>query len=133
MIKRLVPSSVVAAILLFSVAAFAQITPGNVVSVKQESNGVMLTMQHGIYRLEVCTPSMIHVLYSPDGAFPQHPDPMIVRTSWPAASFKLNQSEKAVEVATSEMGVSIAREHGSISFADAQGRPLLHSGGDYGG
>jgi len=133
MIKRLFRSCVVAVVISFSSAAFAQVTPGNVVSVKQESNGVALTMQHGVYQLEVCTPAVIHVLYSPDGTFPQHPDPMIVRTSWPSTSFKLNQAEKDVEISTSELKVSIARERGSISFADAQGRALLHSGGDYGG
>ncbi len=133
MIKRSVCAFVAVAAVLLGGVAYAQITPGDVASVKQESNGVLITMQHGVYRLEVCTPSIIHVLYSPDGNFPQHPDPMVVRTSWPASPFTLDQSDKSVSIATSELKVSIARKRGSISFDDSHGKQLLHSGGDYGG
>jgi len=133
MIKRLIYSSIAVVMVLLGGVAFAQVTPGNVATVKRESNGVLLTMQHGTYRLQVCTPSIIHVLYSPDGSFPQHPDPMIVRTGWSASPFKLSQSDKSVSIETSELSVSIARQHGTISFTDSHGHPLLHAGGDYGG
>jgi alpha-D-xyloside xylohydrolase len=132
MIKRLVCILVAIATVLIGSAAFAQITPGNVAAIKQESDGVLLTMQHGVYRIEVCTPSIIHVLYSPNGSFPHHTDPMVVRTSWPASPFKLSQSDKSVSIATPELSMSIARRRGGISFTDSQGHELLHSGGGSG-
>jgi len=41
--------------------------PNPVTGVQQQTNGVTLTMQAGATRIELCTDSIVHVLYSPTG------------------------------------------------------------------
>ncbi len=132
--RKLLAGCCAAAALIFAQAGLAQVAPGAVASVERQTGGVLLKMQHGAMHLTVCTPSIIHFQYSPDGSFPAHPDPMIVRNSWPLpASFNVSQDERYVTLKTSALAVAIARKDGAIHFTDSQGRTLLHSGGDSGG
>jgi hypothetical protein len=81
MMKQVVRVAAVLCVLSLACQAVGQIAPGNVVNGKQESDGVLFQMKRGAMKLEVCTPSVIHVLYSPDGTFERHPDPMVVRSA----------------------------------------------------
>ena len=119
--------------LLLAVVGCGQVTPGRVMGHQRVNGGVLFQMKSGALRLEVCTPSMLHVVYSPDGAFPKHPNPMIVRTEWPAVPFELAEDGRRVTLSTGKVRVSIARRDGAIQFTDASGARLFHAEGDYGG
>lgn len=54
---------------------------------------------------------------------------MVVRTTWPVAPFTVTPNSKAVTISTSALLVSVLRSDGSITFVDAQGKPLLHGAG----
>jgi alpha-D-xyloside xylohydrolase len=120
-------------LLFCSRTGWAQISPGAIVRYEQQSNGVLFHMTHGAIRVEVCTPSIIHIVYSPTGTFPHEADPNVIQANWPAAEFSANQTSQEVTVSTAELRVSLLRKNGTISFTDAQGKTLLHSGGDDGG
>jgi alpha-D-xyloside xylohydrolase len=121
-------------ILSFSSFTFAQITPGKVAGVEQQPGEVLLRMQTGAMELQVLAPSIIHVIYSPTGLFPKQPDPMVVRTSWPATPFTLEVTDPAaITLATPQLRVLVARKDGAITIKDQQGNTLLHEGGDNGG
>ena len=66
-------------------------------SVQQQPNGVLLSMQSGAMRIDVESDSIIHVVYSPTGAFPIQTDYVVTKTTWPAAQWKLES--KAGEIA----------------------------------
>ena len=119
--------------LLIAIPDFGQITPGNVVRFEQQSDGVLFRMKTGAIKLQVCTPSIIHALYSPDGSFPRHPDPMVVRTAWSNVPFKVDSTDKDITLSTANLRAVLLRKNGSLAFEDAQGKPLLRGGGDDGG
>jgi len=121
-------------ILAFGSVALARVTPGRVVAVEQQQSGVLLRMQTGAMKLQVCTPGVVHVVYSPTGSFPKHPDPMVVRDTWSVVPWKLDSVNKAaITLVTSQLRVTVARKDGAIAFKDQKGVTLLQEGGDDGG
>jgi alpha-D-xyloside xylohydrolase len=110
--------------------ARAQWAPLNpVVSVAQETNGALLTMQTGMLRVEVCTDSIIHVVYSPTQMFPDAPAYIVTKTSWPAAQWTFATTDKNITLATARMTVTIMRADGKIRFNDAKGNKLFEEDG----
>ena len=79
------PRSFLAVIFVLSLAssATAQWTRMNpVVAIQQQTDGAIFTMKSGTLRLQVCSDSIVHVLYSPTVSFPPiHPDPVVIKTS----------------------------------------------------
>ena len=120
-------------LLLLPGLSSAQIRAGNVIATEQQKDGVLFRMQTGVMKVQVCTPSIIHVIYSPDRSFPQHPDPMIVRTTWPEVPWKIEPTEKDVTLETSVLRVSVENRGRHIAFKDRQGNMLLYERDDSGG
>ena len=62
----------------------AQWVPLNpVTGVREQPDGVQLTMQSGVMRIEVATDSIIHVVYSPTASFPKQTEYVVTKTAWP--------------------------------------------------
>jgi alpha-D-xyloside xylohydrolase len=93
--------------------------------VRQQPDGVLLSMQSGTLKLQVCSPAIVRVLYSPTATFPQKPDYVILKQTWPATAFKLDSQQDEVVLTTDRLKVSIARKDGAITFSDAQGKKLF--------
>ena len=97
-----------------------------VTSVTRDSDGIRARVQSGgVLKLQVCTDSIIHVLYSPDGNFPKRPDYVVTKTSWSPSQWKLESSTTAATLSTSALRVTIEKETGAISFAGASGEQLF--------
>src|ERR1700676_4063806 len=61
-----------------------------VTSVQSQTDGAIFTLKTGTLRVQVCSDSIVHVLYAPTSSFPpSHPDPVIIKTSWPATKFTM--------------------------------------------
>ncbi|MDE3178106.1 MAG: glycoside hydrolase family 31 protein [Acidobacteriota bacterium] len=131
--NRLARSTLFICALLLSAQLFGQIAPGSVMGAGQESYGVVFRMTHGAMKIEVLTPRVMRVIYSPDGLFENHPDPMIAQTSWPPAQFSMQSSAKDYTLSTGELRAVVAKSDGHITFEDAAGKTLLREGGDNGG
>jgi alpha-D-xyloside xylohydrolase len=119
-----------AGILVFSLglasSAFAQWNPLNpVAGVKQQDEGVVLAMQRGTLRLQICSDSIVRVTYSPDATFPDAPQYVITKTSWPKAQWTMQSGDNAISVTTSSMKVTITRKDSAILFSDATGKKLF--------
>src|SRR3954470_9207842 len=71
----------------FVPASTAQWTPMNpVVAVQQQPDGATFTMKSGSLRLQLCSASILRVLYSPTSSFAAlRPDPVIIKSTWPLA------------------------------------------------
>jgi alpha-D-xyloside xylohydrolase len=125
-LRQAVPLSVLLAWIFLPLNIQAQWNPANpVVSVKRQSDGVLLTMKAGMLRVDVCDDSTFHVVYSPTTSFPDEPSYIVTKTAWPAAQWTFDTTDKGIVLTTSRMKVTIFREDGRILFSDATGRKLF--------
>jgi len=112
---------------IFSASAYAQWTPPNpVTDYLKQGDGVLLRMKAGTLRLQVCAPKIIHLLYSPTAAFLEHPNPVIIQTTWPASLWKVDDTPAAVTLATDSLKIAVDRNTGAITYSDSAGQALLH-------
>jgi alpha-D-xyloside xylohydrolase len=104
----------------------AQWTPMNPVrTFKQEADGIVFSMGTGTLRVQICSESIVHVLYSPTAAFPKRVDFVVIKESWPAAKWSVQSSDDAVTLSTSLLKVTVTKKDGSISYAETNGGPLV--------
>ncbi|MGD0923481.1 MAG: TIM-barrel domain-containing protein, partial [Terriglobia bacterium] len=116
--------------LLLAATANAQWNPLNpVTGVQQQSDGVLLTMQSGVLRIQVCTDSIIRVVYSPTPSFPDRPDYVVTKTRWPATQWTMQSTETDVTLVTARVKVAVTRQDGAILFTDLDGRRLFQESG----
>lgn len=107
----------------------AQWIPANPVSqVEKQSDGVLFTMQTGTLKLQVCTDSIIHVVYAPTWPPPTRPDYVITKTSWPAVQWSMQDSPKEVRISTPLLTIAVDRAQGLIAYIDRNGKNLLTEG-----
>ncbi len=110
-------------------ALLAQWAPANpVTAVQQQADGALLTMQHGTLKLQVCSGSIIHVLYSATASFPNRPKYVITKTTWPTPQFSMQSTDNNVTVTTSQLKVVIDRKDGAITYRDSAGKQLVQEG-----
>ncbi len=111
----------------FSAAAFGQWAPMNpVVTVQPQPDGVILAMKSGTLRLQVCSDSIVHVLYSPTTSFPaSRPDPVVIKTTWPATKFTMQDNSGEITLTTSQLKVVVTRKDGAITYFDLAGKQLV--------
>jgi len=115
---------------LAAASAAAQWNPLNPVrDVRQQGDGLLLAMESGVLRLQVCTPSMIRVRYSPGSSFVDRPEYVVVQTDWPATPWTTRSTGDSVTLATSELNVTVSRNHGTITFSDITGTKLFKDDG----
>src|SRR5438876_4349640 len=111
-------------------AATAQWTPLDAVKdVKQDGDGITAIMQSGgALRLQVCMDSIIHVLYSPTGKFPQRTDYVVTHAAWSPAQWKFESSEKNVSISTATLKATIEKESGVLSFFELPNKQVFRDG-----
>jgi alpha-D-xyloside xylohydrolase len=111
---------------LAAIPAYCQWTPMNPVrKVHQETDGVLFTMGTGTLKVQVCTDSIIRVLYSPTATFPKRTDFVVIKNSWPAAKWDMQSSDEAVTISTSLLKITVTRKDGAIAYAESNGSPLV--------
>jgi len=104
----------------------AQWNPLNpVTGFERTANGVVLPRKSGTMKLEVCSESIIRVLYSPTGSFPNRPDPVVIKTNWPSVNWTLETTDEAIALVTSQVRAVVKRKDGSVTFQDASGKQLF--------
>jgi alpha-D-xyloside xylohydrolase len=117
-------------LLLLASTAVAQWNPLNpVTNVEKQSDGVLFRMEVGLLRLQLCSDSIVRVLYTPTSSSPEVKHYAVVKTSRPAAHFTLMATDKEVTLSTSQLKVTVARKDGGIVFSDAAGQRLMQDSG----
>jgi alpha-D-xyloside xylohydrolase len=107
----------------------AQWLPLNpVTAVQRHDDGLIMTMQTGVLRLQVCTDSIIRVRYSPTSTFPDLKDYVVTKTEWPAEAWDMQTAGDSVTISTARMSATVDREDGTIVFKDKAGHELLADG-----
>jgi len=115
---------------LFALAANAQWIPENPsVAFEKVSDGIVIRMQSGAMRLEVCTASVIHVTYSPQWPPPSNrPNLTVTKTNWIPVPWDVQSDSKSITLSTAQLKVLVNRQDSLISYRDAAGKPLLAEG-----
>ena len=112
--------------LFCAAAAQAQWRPMNPVrDVQQQADGILFTMGSGTLKVQVCSDSVIHVMYSPSATFPKRTDFVVTKETWPAAQWTMQSTDDAVTLATSLLKISVTRKDGAISYAEIHGESLV--------
>jgi alpha-D-xyloside xylohydrolase len=112
--------------LALAASAFGQWNPLNpVADVNQKDDGVVLKMQRGTLRLQICSDSIVRVTFAPGATLPDVPSYVITKASWAKTSWTMQSSEKGVTIVTSRLKVTIARNDGAILFSDTGGKKLF--------
>ena len=121
---------VVALALLLPLAAGAQWAPLNpVTGVERQADGVLLSMQAGVLRVEVCAGAIIHVTYAPGASIPDVAQFIVTKTSWPPVQWKMDSTDAAIMLITPNVKVVITRKNGAIRYEDSTGKKLFEDGG----
>ncbi|HXN48363.1 MAG TPA: glycoside hydrolase family 31 protein [Bryobacteraceae bacterium] len=102
--------------------------PNPVAGVEQQRDGVLFKMQTGAMRIEVCSDSILRVLYSPTSTFPDRPDYVITKTTWPAAAWKMESTDAEVSLITARFKVMVTRKDGVLAYTDLTGKSLAQEG-----
>jgi alpha-D-xyloside xylohydrolase len=126
LIRRLHP---VLVFLVLSAAPWAQAqwAPMNpVIAVRQEKDGVVFTMQTGTLKLQVCTDEIIRVLYSHTSSFPNLPEYVVTKTTWPPTQWSMQTADDSVTLTTAKLAVKVTRQDGAITYSDTSGHRLLN-------
>jgi alpha-D-xyloside xylohydrolase len=118
-----------AALLFFLATApslLAQWVPLNpVTSAEPQPDGVILILQTGFLRFQVCADSIVHVVYSVERDVPKHTDFLVTKKSWTKADFSLHTDDpKLITLTTSRLKIEITRADSSLVFYDSAGHKL---------
>jgi alpha-D-xyloside xylohydrolase len=110
--------------ILASSVACAQWVPLNPVkSAEKTGDGVVFRMQTGLMKIQVCSDSIIRVMYAATD-FPNRPRYAVIKDHWPV-QWNLQSETPDVVIATAKLTVKIARSDGSIVFSDRAGKKLF--------
>jgi alpha-D-xyloside xylohydrolase len=113
-------------VLCLTIAVHGQWNPANpVMSVEKQQDGVLLTMRSGLLKVQVCSDRIIRILYTPTSSFPNRPDYVIVKHSWPPMRWSMETIGDTVILATQSLRINVSRNDGLITFTDASGKKLF--------
>jgi alpha-D-xyloside xylohydrolase len=115
--------------LVLTTGATAQWNPLNpVTGVQQQADGALFQLQSGVMKVQVCADSIIRLLYSPTSQFPDRPDYVVTKTTWPAVQWKMQSTDKDVSLVTGRLKVTVNRADGVIVYSDLSGKRLMQEG-----
>jgi alpha-D-xyloside xylohydrolase len=112
--------------LAVSSPASAQWVPLNpVASVEPQPDGIVLVLKTGFLRFQVCSDSVVHVVYSLERDVPEHTDFLVIKKSWPKSDFSLRTDyPKLIVLTTPRLKIEVTRADSSIIFYDSAGHKL---------
>jgi len=112
--------------LLTSSSAYAQWAAMNPVrQVQKQPDGAVFSMGTGTLKVQLCSESVIHVLYSPTASFAKRADFVVIKESWPAAQWSMQSTDDAVTLTTSLVKITVTKKDGAISYAEVHGGTLV--------
>ena len=93
--------------------------------VQQEPDGVVFTLGTGTLKVQVCSDSVIRVLYSATATFPKREDFVVIKESWPAAQWTMQSTDDAVTLTTALLKITVTRKDSAITYAELNGGSLV--------
>jgi len=109
----------------FSSSSAAQWNPPNAVrSSQNDPYGLTVFLEKGALRFQVCTDSIIRVLYSPGRDFPKVADYVVIKSDWPPSPFDVIESAAEIGLSTTRLKLVVNKKDSVIVFYDATGKKL---------
>ena len=96
-----------------------------VTSVTRQADGVVLTMQPGLLRLQVMSDDVIRVTYVKSGQIPQTKSFSVILKPAPSLKWQLRETSNAVIVETSSVKARVDRKTGAVEFLDRANHSIL--------
>jgi alpha-D-xyloside xylohydrolase len=123
--RFLAASVLLPALVLLPHASAVQWNPLNPVQSSQiDTVGLTILLERGALRFQVCTDSMIRVLYSPQHEFPRVAEYVVVKSAWPKTPFDVNEAADNITLTTAKLKVVVGKKDSSLIFYNAAGRKL---------
>lgn len=123
------PAAVLLALAFSALRLQAQWIPNNpVTAVQKQADGVLLKQQVGSLRIQVCTDSIVHVIYSPTGSFPTRPKIIVTKTNWSPVPWNLQENDKSITISTAHLRVTVNRADALIAYDQLDGSNLITEG-----
>lgn len=123
-IRRLYRSGLFTLFLLLASLGTAISQSNSVVTVQKQADGVTAMLRKGALRLQVLTPRIVRVRYSPNGVFPATLPLAVVGRFVPVA-WHLQTTPLEIIVATGAVQAVVSRRNGAVRFVDTHGKSLL--------
>ncbi len=98
--------------------------PQPVQSVTRQVDGVLLRLQAGLLKIQVCAEGIVHVQAVPDQVLPTAPSVPVI-AAWKKTPFSVQETPQSVTVNTAALRVEIEKATGTVRFLDAKGHPVL--------
>ena len=98
------------------------------IQVTQSERGFDATIGKESMSLVVCSDSVVHITTRPDGRAVEHPQPWLLPAdqSCKGAPFQFSKDAESARVKTANLTVTLSMDRGNLSYATADGKPLLH-------
>jgi alpha-D-xyloside xylohydrolase len=94
-------------------------------SVENLPDGARVQLENGFLRFQVCSDSIVRVVYSLEREPAEHPDFLVIRKDWPKVAFTLRTDDpKLITLTTAQLRIEITRADSSLIFYDANGKKL---------
>jgi alpha-D-xyloside xylohydrolase len=94
-------------------------------AVEPQVDGVVLVLKIGFLRFQVCSDSIVHVVYSLERSAAARPDILVIKSTWPKTEFSLhNDDPKVITLSTAQVKIEVVRADNSIVFYDSAGHKL---------
>src|SRR4051812_12146611 len=91
-------------LLLFVASASAQWNPLNpVTDAKQQADGIVFQLKSGVLKLQVCSDTIIRVMYSPTDSFPEKKEYLVIKDKWPATQWTMQSTDKEISLITAKL------------------------------
>jgi hypothetical protein len=107
----------------------AQRNPLNPVrSSQKDASGLTSVLEKGALRFEVCSDSMIRVLYSPSHEFRKIAGYVVIKSNWPSSPFDVTESAAEITLTYDGRRVEIKRNLGERLTSSAEsGAPVQYA------
>jgi len=99
-----------------------------VTAVHQQKEAAVFTLQTGTLKIQVCSDSVLHIVYSPTATFPEREDYVITKKSWAGAPFTVQSTDEATTITTAALKVVVTRKDSAITYNDLEGHKLIQEG-----
>jgi hypothetical protein len=99
----------------------AQWNPLNPVeSFHKGSDGATIFLEKGAPRFQLCTNSMVRVLFSPEREFPKVAEYLVIKSEWPQTAFNVTETADAISLTTAKLKLVVTKKDGVVVFYDSR-------------
>ena len=89
------------------------------------SDGILLHLKPGMMEVQILSPSIIHIVYTPGKSFTQYPKLAVLDKKWEKAKWHVNEANDYLDITTDSLKVRVNKKTGSLSYYNVRGGELL--------